>query len=307
MRRPGPLQELPLEQFLPPNPNLPYPPKSRPNKRPLSPGGPNLFSPAKRRILNEEGVFSPDKTFKSPVSGRDAPARFAQVLTGPESPARKLDFGIPKRRLESPALPRMSIINVTPTRSTSSSSKLAPSPKFKSTPRSFSSRPGDDQEMDDYFSHPSSSSLTPPLTDPQSMHYPGFRVYHDTGSSATLFDEGLQSLNLGDDKEKDSLKENVVPRRKRRTATAPTPDLKLQLFSPDPKRMGKVKSTPATPKKVFGVDRQELAGSPTPRRPVPGTIWATTISTPKPTEKEKKGMRIFLQDEVEIDEEDEIR
>src|ERR1700742_1684328 len=92
----GPLQDLPLEQFLPPDPNIAH--TSRPNKRPLeSPGRPSLYSPAKRRILNNEGIFSPEKTMKSPPfrSTQDYITRFSQVLTSTESPAKRLEFGSP--------------------------------------------------------------------------------------------------------------------------------------------------------------------------------------------------------------------
>lgn len=271
MRRPGPLQDLPLEFFLPPNPNLP----SRPSKR----AGPNLFSPAKRRILTEEGVFSPEKTLKSPVSGRDAPARFAHVLSGPASPAKKLDFGTPKHHLN----PRIPAESTTPVRPKPSSSKLAPSPEFRS---SFSTA-GHDQEMDDYFSRPSSSSMPPPKatptefsclplppSDPQSVHYPGFRVHFDTQPDPTPFDNEMEGLNLIDDQDKEGLKENTAPRRKARKATtAPSTDAKSLLLSPDSKkremdRVGKTKSTPGTPKNIFGADRQDPAGSPTPRRTI---------------------------------------
>ena len=67
MQRPGPLQELPLDRFLLSNPNLSA---IKSNKRPLSPSDPTLFSPAKRRILNEEGIFSPEKSWKGPLAPR---------------------------------------------------------------------------------------------------------------------------------------------------------------------------------------------------------------------------------------------
>jgi hypothetical protein len=310
MPRPGPLQELPLDLFLPPNPNLPA--KSRPNKRPLSPGGPNLFSPAKRRILNDEGIFSPEKTLKSPISGRHTPARFAEVLSGPASPARKLDFGVARHRVESPIPSSISasIASATPTRVAPSSSRLAPSPELRSTPQHQ-----DDQEMEDYFSHsshPSSSCSAiapasisrdmPPPPDPQSPHYPGFRVHYDTCISVTSIDEDMDDVLPGD-KDKDGKKENIAPRKKpRKAATAPNTDLKSQLFSPEGRKRelaGKAKSTPATPKKNLSGDRQDRTGSPTPRRPIVGLTKAATGATPKLMGKGREEMRKVLQDEAD--------
>ncbi|RDB19958.1 hypothetical protein Hypma_012737 [Hypsizygus marmoreus] len=312
MRR-GPLQELPIDLFLPPNPNLPA--KSRPNKRPLSPGGPNLYSPTKRRILNEEGIFSPEKSIKTPLSARGTPssARFAQVLSSPASPARKLDFGAPKCHQESPRRPIA--VPATPVRSTASNNHLARSPEL----RPFSSQPGEDQEMQDYFSQPSSSALPPPsseplddlpLADPQSVHYPGFCVYYDPHSSLAPFEE--QSEPLEDNV--DAIKENIMPRRRpRKAATAPNTELKSQLLSPDAKKRevekaGKAKSMPATPKKtIYGEKQQDPSGTPTPRRAAFALVQATTASTPKLMERERKAMRRMLEeevDEVENDEED---
>lgn len=64
------------------------------SKRPLSP---TIYSPAKRRILNEEGIFTPivkpRGTLSSCASGRAASSYFHQLLQGPDSPVKKLDFG----------------------------------------------------------------------------------------------------------------------------------------------------------------------------------------------------------------------
>ncbi|KAF8076602.1 hypothetical protein FPV67DRAFT_1472030 [Lyophyllum atratum] len=275
MPRPGPLQELPLEQFLPSNPNLP----TTSRKRPLSPGGPNLFSPAKRRILNEEAIF------ETPLSRRGTPARFTEVLTGPGSPAKKLDFGSPKRLLESSAASRRLAFGTTPPHSRASSSRLAPSPELRPPVSSFSTQPSDDQEMDDYFSQPSSSSsMLPPSSyssdipdeiprpsDPQSIHYPGFCVYFDMRLSVSPVEETGQSVTpVGGDKE--DVKENIAPRKKpRKAVTIPDTGLKSQLLSPHTKKREierlKSKSTPPTPKKVLFGDRAEPFASPAPRRP----------------------------------------
>ncbi|KAG6916709.1 hypothetical protein DXG01_005658 [Tephrocybe rancida] len=252
-RRPGPLQDLPIEHFIPLNPNLP---SSR--KRPLSPGEPILYSPAKRRILNEEGFHTP----KSPLS-----ARFSDILAGPSSPAKKLDFGAPKQ---------------------ASSSRLR-----ATTPLS------EDQEMDDYFSQPSSSSLpsssapreTPPLPDPQSIHYPGFCVYIDTHTPI----DSVPTLIPTPTTDKDVVKENVPPRRKTcKAATVPPEvDPHSQLLSPPTKRreserLKNAKSTPTTPKRALIGSRAE-PGSPTPRRSIFGQEVG---STPR-----SKSLRRLLADE----------
>ena len=324
MRRPGPLQELPLERFLPSNPNLPpvSPFKSvRPNKRPLSPGGPSLFSPAKRRILNEEGIFSPEKTLKSPMlesRGRaQSPAHFTDVLRGPGSPAKKLDFGLPKNHLEKSKTPAASMtLDVTPPRPRSTTSGLAPSPEFipksKSAQSSSfaSSRHSDDTlEMDNYFSpqprpSPSRPTVTPaliprelpPPPDPQSVHYPGFRVHQDTHIiiAPVGSDFDIESVASA---EKDGQKENIPLRGKaRKAATAPTSsDLKTLLFSPNAKnreieKMVKARSTPVTPKKVGGWERLGMA-TPTSRKPHTGL-------TPGLREGVKV-RRMILEDEVD--------
>ena len=67
MLRPGPLQELPLERFIPTHPYTPSK-SDRSHKRPLSPGGPNSYSPTKRRILNSEGIFASEKSCKTFMS-----------------------------------------------------------------------------------------------------------------------------------------------------------------------------------------------------------------------------------------------
>jgi hypothetical protein len=294
MPRIGPLRELPLDQFLPQNPNL------RPNKRPLSP---ILYSPAKRRILNEEGIFSPEKTRKSPISVRGTPSRFTGTLSGPSSPARKLDFGTPKHPVKDSGAPNMS----TPARPASSSNRLAPSPELKSN--SQSSRSADETDGDPSMHNRSHSSAAPtsvprripPPPDPQSIHYPGFRVHFDKQIFITSVDNGLESLSLVDN-DKDGQKENTAPRRKpRKVATASNADLKSQLFSPDTRKrvmekLNKTKSTPVTPKRLHGLNRQESGDSPTPRR---GLAQAVTSSTPRAMEGERKLMRRALQDEVD--------
>lgn len=322
MPRPGPLQDLPLDRL------LPHPP-SRPHKRPLSPGGPSLYSPAKRRILNQEGIFSPEKTIKSPISTRATPSRFIDVLSGPSSPARKLDFGVLKHAVKVPG------VEATPVHQTSTSNRLAPSPELKHNPQP----PWPDDDMDDYFNMPTSSSSRsstipisvpremlpppdpqsipisvpremPPPLDPQSVHYPGFRVHCDAHILLTSVHDDLGTLSLIDNN-KDAQKENVAPRRKaHKMATALNADLKSPLFSPDARKremgkLGKAKSTPVMPRKFPGSDRGDSGNSPTPHRLGIGLTLATTSSTPRAMEKERGEMRRALQDEVDDADEDE--
>lgn len=218
MGRPGPLQDLPLERFLLPDTNVPNTPSKhlRSTKRPLSPGTPVLYSPAKRRILNEEGIFSPKRTPRSPASsssrGRFAPEYFDALLKGPDSPAKKLDFGTPKSATPSFLASAPSTqstrstsvdrddrddITSTPRRFALSARKLAPSPELVSKHGNLSSRMSrtssmmDEDDTDsDYFrpdsrsssSHTPTSLLSPRDDTPpdrQSIHYPGFDVFRD--------------------------------------------------------------------------------------------------------------------------------
>lgn len=335
MRRPGPLQDLPLDQFLPPNPNVPISPfkSARGIKRSLPPGPPTLFSPAKRRILNAEGICSPELTLKSPVSmssrARQSPARFADLVRGTDSPARKLDFGLPKNHSQSTA-GRTTVINsaassqfegsldMTPTRISSTSTKLAPSPEIAPKASSSSSL-FDEPEMDDYFSPhlPRHSSTIPtmiprelpPPPDRQSSTYPGFDVYMDThipllhacSTSTDSTDSGTESME-----DRDECKENIPPRRKvKKAMTAPTSSelIKTALLSPEGKKRvidkeGRFNSTPATPKKAR-VSLREDATSPTPRRPGIHDLLSPALSAVESSKKERMERRRMLEDEVD--------
>ncbi|KII94930.1 hypothetical protein PLICRDRAFT_80430, partial [Plicaturopsis crispa FD-325 SS-3] len=173
MRRAGPLQELPLDHFLPSKSTAPQ----KSNKRPHSPGVPSLFSPAKRRILTAEGIFSPEKTMKSSlVASRANTSPLLVLRGGADSPARKLDFGPPK------SSPRTSVVSA---RKASNPRTPGPSPPLRQS-TSSSTRASESPEADDYFSprHPSRVPTAiprqmPPPPDRQSQHYPGFDVFQD--------------------------------------------------------------------------------------------------------------------------------
>ncbi|KAJ7752735.1 hypothetical protein DFH07DRAFT_824809 [Mycena maculata] len=300
--RPGPLKELPLDLFLPPNPNLPQ----RPNKRVHSPGGPSLLSPTKRRILAEEGIISPG-SLKSPIRVRALP------VTRDGSPVKKLDLGLPKN---SPASPRAAPSAPTsaseshPTRLTRQSASRRASDAFTSSTPASPLHRDDVQEMIDYFS-PRPETITarlapsavsqipreiPPLVDPQSIHYPGFHVFQDayiiTGPAMDLDVDLLLSP------QKDAQKENLPPRRKaRKSATAPaSSDLKLRLTSPDA-RLAKANSTPCTPGRSLARERSNSA-TPTPRRPAV-VLTRDTRLTPKLQDTERREMRRRLEEEVD--------
>ena len=220
MQRPGPLQELPLEHFLPTyRPNLPS--KSvRNHKRPLSPGSPNPYSPTKRRILNSEGIFAPEKTCKTPMSlGKASPARFSDVLASSTSPARILDFGLPKNHGGGPAKCLSLTQTQIPSRKTLISSSSSEVHRRVLPVHHFPyGVPGGNTEV---------SSTPPPaavpivipreiplLPDPQSIHYPGFVVFQDTHLTIYPADFNPERV-LSDAAEthSDVSKENVPPRR----------------------------------------------------------------------------------------------
>lgn len=268
---------------------------SRPNKRPLSPEGPNLFSPAKRRILTQEGIFSPDKTMKSSLRGRSSPGgSFADLLqTG--SPAKRLDYGRPPKSSSS-ELPTLS----NPVRS------QAPSPEVFSKMAS-NSTPRRNIVDDDFFATPErlQPSFTliprelPPASDPQSIHHPGFTIHRDA-HILVMNSEGLQ-ITLEEDK--DEWKENIPQRRKiKKAITEPLP-AKVLTPKQELEKLFKAKSTPATPRKVASKEWQEPT-SPTPRR----TGLRSRVGTPV-TEEEKRQRRQMLRDELEeaggIDEDEE--
>ncbi|KZT13043.1 uncharacterized protein LAESUDRAFT_719357 [Laetiporus sulphureus 93-53] len=244
MTRLGPLQELPLENFLFPDDNVRLPLR-RPHKRPLSPGGPSPRTPAKRRVVNFDTTRSPVKMDSPPSASyggsRFAPMYFSALLSGPDSPARRLDFSTPKAsRLSTVLTDEMD----TPKASASvASSTLAPSPTLLD-PNQYRAKPSlqmtvqRDNTVDGcsngYVAVLSSPTpqpraiprrLIPP--DPQSIHYPGFVVYQDPYEEApsSAADRGNEK---GDDcptsvaakLEKEADKENHGPRKKAHKSTA---------------------------------------------------------------------------------------
>lgn len=234
--RPGPLCDLPLERFI----DLPFVPATprRTHKRPLSPGTPNLFSPTKRRILAQEGVFSPEKTVKSSI----APSYRALVVHDflSQSPARKLDFG------RSP----QSDSNV------ASTSCLLEDCFMDLTPECAPPMPRHDRHHS-LLPIPNASSsnllsISSSSPNPQTnTHYPGFDIWVDCDST---FSSMSNRFSLGDpyvsDEDKENLhdnKENVHPKTKWRTGLSKRLKL-VSVASPEqPVRRPNTPKIPFTP------------------------------------------------------------
>ncbi|KAF8351603.1 hypothetical protein F5887DRAFT_215237 [Amanita rubescens] len=258
MRRPGPLHELPLEDFLPSDPNSLQVP-SRPVKRPLSPGVPKLLSPAKRRIVNEQGLLISEKAESSlpRTSKQSSPSRFADVLNGPGSPAKVLDFGLPKPNRSTYQEIAM---DITPRRPmTRSMSRLVSNPELN--PRQSSSRHIEEITMNDdtFDAHPFITRNTrspvfiprdlPLPQDPHSTHYPGFEVYQDPYTIIFPPLSASQPEAL-----KDEAKENVPSRRKgRKTSyTLEKPESNPR-SEPTKRDTDCTMNKPSSPKKIFGM------------------------------------------------------
>ncbi|KAF8165498.1 hypothetical protein B0H34DRAFT_689390 [Crassisporium funariophilum] len=324
MPRPQPLQELPLERFLPSNPNLPHSTASlkptKTNKRPLSPGGPILYSPTKRRILNDEGIFSPDKMWKTPISSSKekyaSPARFGDILAGSASPARILDFGLPKNCVGEPqkrSLADSMEMDVTPTKRPSSSTRrLAPSPKLKPKTVRPTTQSSDYQVQAEHNRRSAAPSPTPPrpqlvptivvrelptAADPQSIHFPGFVVFQDT--HITIYPPGYSGESESDTEVgKDVHKENLPPRCKAQKA-ATTPGslgskryLDSDLVGDTPRKTKSVSGAPHSP--MFG-GRTDLF---TPRNHgAGGLLWPSSARRDNGND-----LRRMMEDEFDYDE-----
>ncbi|KAI0065919.1 hypothetical protein BV25DRAFT_1913343 [Artomyces pyxidatus] len=300
-----PLQDLPLEPFLAPanisNPNIPRPasPFKHPGsayKRPLSPSfSSTLFSPAKRRILAQEGLISPPPA-KSPLAAsesglttpRFAPAYFHELIQGPDSPKRRLDFGSKLGESSSsesagPATPppaqpsssrRMTRSTTSPPpKRVRASPRLASSPSDKASPSPSSRSPTTPRRL----ISPSATKIRttspppmlvpremPPPPDPASIHYPGFDVHQDTHIVLPRARSSV-AVELSDkdkEKTKEGEKENLPPRRSSRKA---------------------------------GVDEMkkaamEKAGSPTPRRSARLSTSSSNGVSPEMRRRERRRM-----------------
>jgi len=251
---------------------------------------------------------------KSPLSasrGRATPAKFADALRGPNSPAKKLDFGVPKNRAESSRSSASSSSRdvTTPDQQSTSSTTLVSSPESKFKSSAFRLDADETQEMDDYFSSPRRLTTipleTPPL-DPQSAHFPGFMIHYDTHAilecarSASVEPAPMNDSCSDTDTDKDGQKENIAPRRRARKPPL-TSDVDPALLKMEIVRHGKAMTTPATPKKnPLSVGAREGPMTPTPRRPGSGRLMIPSPGmTPVVRERERLERRRIL--EVEVD------
>ena len=187
---------------------------------------------------------------------KPSPARFSDVLAGPASPARILDFGLPKKDHGGEPMKRSSLH--TPTQTQIPSRKiLAPSPELNErTFRRVSSAhqssigiPTDTEKSSTSSTRPAVAPIDilrelPPLPDPQSIHYPGFVVFQDT--HITIYPADFNPEGESDvETNMDCLKENLQPRRQTlRKATLET--LKLEVTP-----IGKSKLGTGTPNRVI--------------------------------------------------------
>ena len=235
--RPGPLRELPLERFTDaPFTSIPTTPR-RAHKRPLSPGTPNLFSPTKRRILAQEGVFSPEKTIKSSIVPSDRVFGIHGVQK--KSPARKLDFG---------QLP------LTDGKVTSTSCLLDNCFVEPTQERIRPSR----QHDRDHPSMPIFSTFPPqPLPIPSSssnspanIHYPGFDVWIDRDPSPfRLPSRSSSDIFRASDEDKENPhddKENAHPKTRWRTGLSKRMK-RVSFASPEQSRRPNTPKIPFTP------------------------------------------------------------
>lgn len=235
-----------------------------------------------------------------------SPARFGDLVQGPDSPARKLNFGLPKNHSQNTAGSSTVVnsaassqcedvvLDMTPKRTSVSTNRLAPSPellpKSASAPIASSSSClfDDAPEMDDYFGSPVTHlpimipRELPAPPDRQSVHYPGFDVLPDTHIPLLRArSASVGSIELAGElkRDKEACKENLPARRKaRKSVTAPNSSdlIKAGLLSPVTKqkeveRIGKSQSTPVTPNKL-GLSEREGTITPTPQRHVPGLM-----------------------------------
>lgn len=238
---------------VPPVPNTP----PRTHKRPLSPGTPNLFSPTKRRILAQEGVFSPEKTVKSFIIPSDRALVIHDIHLRP-SPARKLDFGRSPRNDtkvgSSSCLLEDCFMEPAP--------KHSPPPRWRDHDHSFS--PILNTSSSQLLSIPSSS------TNPQiNTHYPGFDVWvdRDLFHSSHPSHSSLNHSYVSDEDKENSHgdKENAHPKTKWRSGLSKR--MKLVSFaSPEQVQRPNTPKIPFTPLNARSPLKARLPPELTPRK-----------------------------------------
>lgn len=193
-----PLRDLPIEHFVTP----------APHKRPLSPGRSPLYSPAKRRILDAEGIsISSGLGNRSHCSRPAFSSLCGAQFSTPYRPSRRGDVPVQRNVPSSSTRAMKSGTN-------SGTSSSSPSRVTAAQPTSHLSGLWD--------LHASSNDL-PSYAQPsfaidrQSKHYPGFDIHHDHRIALHAVVEPLpdNGMAIEDDKsEADSCKENVAPKRR---------------------------------------------------------------------------------------------
>lgn len=238
------LVELPPERFLQPvfsdDVNLPTPRTG--SKRSRSPSlARSIFSPAKRRILEQEGLFPPAQSHPSsstvPHSIRSPHGAFLHAFDNSKRPVGTSPVGLgdilpsppgdpdglilsPARvsrrvspRFSSSPQPKSLPAPTTPTRTSPRKTRSQSSPT-STTPKAPSNTP----------SSPMSATATkltmvpremPPRPDRRSVHYPGFDVHQDTHvalpCTRSRARAKAEAARLHQIQEDGSVKENVRP------------------------------------------------------------------------------------------------
>ncbi|KIJ20339.1 hypothetical protein PAXINDRAFT_7588 [Paxillus involutus ATCC 200175] len=192
-----PLQDLPLEQFI--TPSLATTKTPRKLKRPLSPSQSTPLNPAKRRVLDAEGIPFSNTIAATPSASRPVPSLLYSLHTVTPTRPSRLGHGYISTSTSASARPtpkshiRLARKHGSPQGTTS---------PFPSRRRSASSEFHSTQTVES-------------STNPQSKHYPGFDIFRDSNLSQGPPDPGgsLQSdSETLDDKFEDE-KENIPPKR----------------------------------------------------------------------------------------------
>ncbi|KAH7916294.1 hypothetical protein BJ138DRAFT_598363 [Hygrophoropsis aurantiaca] len=251
MRRPGPLRDWPLDQILPTTRNgaTNVSPFSQPrsNKRALSPSRLSVFSPAKRRILNVEGIYFTTKALETPKKASSPRHHdfFGGQSTGREDTVQPLAGSSasnvqsncttpPKnRRLSTRLSPRSKTTRAAPSSAIILSSDASPTSARRSSRM---------QTSQDNIAPTVITRELPPPPDRQSRHYPGFDTYQDTEitiavppisqlhSNNSVIESDLD-VEIAD---REAYKENIVPRRKAKKGS-PSSLLKAAVLAPEAK------------------------------------------------------------------------
>ena len=178
------LIDLPLERFLQPvsdDVNLPTP--STGSKRSRSPSlAHSIFSPVKRRILEQEGLFLPSHSRPYPsTSTRSLRPRHRALLHGLDS--SKHPLGTPTRDTLLPTPPHAhpSFVIASPCEARRISPRLSASPQSQSPPAPATPTRASPRRRTRSQTTPTMIPREiPPSPDRQSLHYPGFDVHLDT-------------------------------------------------------------------------------------------------------------------------------